>query len=351
MARTMLVSAVMDRVGPYEVIRELARGGMATVYEAKHALLGRIVALKVLRTEQRVDGAAERMTQEAQILAVLGHTGTADVFDLGVLDDGRMWIAMELVRGESLADRLHRLGRLSVASVIGIMHDVLDVLHAAHGHAIVHRDIKPENLVIDEHGQARILDWGIAGIGGQHDRAEPSTPDAGLAGTPHYMAPELVRGGPVDVRSDVYALGCVLYEALTGAPPFTDEDDEMLILVKHLTLTPAPVGTRRPDAPNGLACMIDAMLAKSPTDRPTTEQLRAGINQLEYALHEFGAAVAAADVDEVDGEEIVEIILDLDEIEPLDDEEVILLETPTRPRFATDLGMGRASLPGMPPPH
>ena len=324
----------MERVGPYEVIREIAHGGMAAVYEGKHGLLGRSAAIKVLRLEKSIDGAAERMTQEAQILACLGHTLTADVFDVGVLDDGRVWIAMELVRGESLADRLERVGRLSVASVLSIMHDVLDVLHTAHGHAIVHRDLKPHNLIIDEHGQVRVLDWGIAGIGCRPDRN--ATPEL-AHGTPYYMAPEQARGEPLDVRTDIYALGCVLYEALTGAPPF-DDDDELKILVKHLTLPPEPIGQRRPDVPNGLAAMIDAMLAKAPADRPTTEQLRAGLLHLELAL---GGGDVDDDFDVIDRE----FVLDLDEIEPLDDEEIILLETPTHPRMTRD----SIPLPGMPP--
>src|SRR4026208_1237944 len=134
-------------VGPYEIVREIARGGMADVYEARHPSLGRVVALKLLRPELSTVLGAERMTQEAQIPEALGHDGTVHIFDAGVLEDGRTWIAMELVHGESLADRLARCGRLSVPAVISIFHDVLDLLTAAHGHTIVHRDLKPENLI------------------------------------------------------------------------------------------------------------------------------------------------------------------------------------------------------------
>jgi eukaryotic-like serine/threonine-protein kinase len=303
-------------VGPYEIIREIARGGMAEVYEAQHPILGRRVALKVQRCEQTSAAAAERMTQEAQILEVLGHLGTVHVFDAGSLDDGRTWIAMELIHGESLADRLARVGRLSVSATIAVFHDVLDVLAAAHEHTIVHRDLKPENLIIDDRGRCRVLDWGIAGIGGQRDRFARGEMQPG---TPHYMAPEQARGEPLDTRCDVYALGVVLFEALTGLPPF-DGADDMEVLIQHLTVAPPAVGSRRPDCPTGLARMIDGMLAKAPVDRPTTAELRAGLGELLAAMHDYAAIELIED-----DEPSIEIEIDIDALEPLDDD-VILLE-------------------------
>jgi serine/threonine-protein kinase len=308
---------MVQMVGPYEIIREIAQGGMADVFEARHAILGRHVALKVLREERTADSGPERMTQEAQILEVLSHTGTVRVFDVGAMPDRRVWIAMELVHGESLADRLARVGKLSIRSVMSILHDVLDVLHAAHAHTIVHRDLKPENLIIDDHGKVRVLDWGIAGIGGQRDQLARADMQPG---TPHYMAPEQARGDALDTRTDIYALGVVLYEALTGVAPFDSEDD-MEILVQHLTTRPAAVGTRRPDCPTGLARMVDQMLAKDADGRPTLAELRAGLAELEAALRRYEP------VTELDDEATtnVEIELDLDSIVPLDDE-VVLLE-------------------------
>jgi len=308
---------MLSVVGPYEIIRELAQGGMAEVYEARHPILGRRVALKVQRADASL-AAAERMQQEAQILEVLGHGGTVHVFDAGSLDDGRSWIAMELVHGESLADRLARCGRLGIDSVVALFHDVLDVLSAAHGHTIVHRDIKPENLIIDDHGRWRVLDWGIAGIGGQRDRFLRGDMHPG---TPHYMAPEQARGEPLDTRTDIYALGVVLFEALTGQTPFDGEDD-MAVLIKHLTVPPPAVGDLRPDCPSGLAHLIDAMLEKAPADRPTTVALRAGLADLVAALRQYTAIAYDDDYDEYLGEEIE---IDLDTLAPLDDD-VILLE-------------------------
>jgi serine/threonine protein kinase len=324
---------MLQFVGPYEIDREIARGGMADVYEASHSILGRRVALKVLRTSGAIDSGAQRMTQEAQILEALGAEGSVHVFDVGSLEDGRVWIAMELIHGESVADRIARVGRLCIPSVIGIMHDVLDVLHVAHGHAIVHRDIKPENLIIDDHGRCRVLDWGIAGIGGQRDRFARSDMQPG---TPHYMSPEQARGGPLDVKTDIYALGVVLFEALTGLPPF-DGADDMEVLIQHLTIDAPAVGSCRPDCPTGLARLIDSMLAKDPSSRPTTTDLRAGLVELTDAMRAF-APVAELDNDEPS----IEIELDLDSMEPLDDDEVIELgpesvTTTGRMRWTPDL--------------
>jgi serine/threonine-protein kinase len=323
-------------VGPYEIVGELASGGMAEVYEARHQLLGRRVALKVQRAQQVGGAAAERMTQEAQILEVLGHGGTVHVFDAGVLADGRTWIAMELVHGESLADRLARVGRLSVPAVLAVFHDVLDVLAAAHRHAIVHRDLKPENLILDDRGRCRVLDWGIAGIGGQRDRFARGELQPG---TPHYMAPEQARGEPLDTRTDIYALGVVLFEALTGRPPF-DGADDMEVLIQHLAIAPPAVGSRRPDCPTGLARMIDAMLAKSPADRPTTDELRAGLAELLAALHDAYGAMDAIE----DDEPSIEIEIDIDALEPLDDDDVVLLETP-RTRWTPDVTVVDGEIP------
>jgi serine/threonine-protein kinase len=317
---------MLQVVGPYEILRPIAQGGMADVFEARHGILGRHVALKVLRAERTSDDGPDRMTQEAQILEVLSHSGTVRVFDVGTLDDRRVWIAMELVRGESLADRMARIGRLGIHTVMRIMRDVLEVLHAAHGHTIVHRDLKPENLIIDERGRVRVLDWGIAGIGGQRD---PLARTELQPGTPHYMAPEQARGEPLDTRTDLYALGVVLFEALTGLAPF-DSDDDMEILIQHLTIRPPAVGSRRPDCPTGLARMVDQLLAKNPEDRPTIGELRTGLADLETALRRY-APVVEFDED-VSSEEIE---LDLDSILPLDEPDAVV--TSTGPRWTPEV--------------
>ena len=257
-------------VASYLITREIAVGGMATVYEATHAILPRRVALKVMHAELiHQPGCAGRLYQEACILEMLPHPGVVRVFEVGLLADRRPWLAMELVDAQPLSNQLGG-GPMAVADVNELIIDIADILSFAHARGIVHRDLKPENILVAPGAPTRLVDWGIARAANGRLRltVENATP-----GTPTYMAPEQLRGLPVDGRCDVYALGIVAYEALTGAPPFPAVD-AMAVALQHLQCTPVPVEDRRPDIPHELARLIESMLTKDPDRRPTARSIQ-----------------------------------------------------------------------------
>ena len=328
-----------ERVGGYLLIRQLANGGMAVVYEAAHTVLPRRAALKVLHRDLlAVDGSAERLLQEACILETFRHPGVVQVYDSGVLPDGRPWLAMELVTGATLATRLARSGPITPGDLVDLLRAIAEVLAAAHDHGVVHRDLKPENVLVEGPGftRVRLIDWGIAWR--EPVGASAGTGDTTL-GTPTYMAPEQARGLRVDGRCDVYALGIVAYEALTGAPPFSGTG-AVDVMMKQLTATPQPLRELRPDLPRPLIALCEQMLAKDPRDRPTAAALVETLTALaeqdydELRVEEDGAcdelgpigALGATVADDYD-ELTVEDDEDEDEdADATDDEEPILLE-------------------------
>ncbi|HEY0096498.1 MAG TPA: serine/threonine-protein kinase, partial [Archangium sp.] len=207
--------------GRFRVLRSLGQGGMGAVYKAEQLGLGRHVALKVMHPHiASAPGFTERFQREAQVLARLRHPGSVEVYDHG-LDAGMLYLAMELVYGETVDSVLQREGILPVTRAVGLAVQVLEVLEAAHALGIVHRDLKPANLFLETHGRGervKVLDFGLATLSGGE---EVRLTQQGMAvGTPGFMSPEQMRGLPLDGRSDLYSLGCVLYELLVGAPPF-----------------------------------------------------------------------------------------------------------------------------------
>ena len=218
--RTTLESG--QRIGPYEIVSFLASGGMGEVYRARDTRLKREVALKILPESVAADGdRIARFEREAQLLASLNHPHIANIY--GVEEEhGTRAIVMELVEGETLADQIaaHPSG-LPVAQALSITRQILEALQAAHEKGIVHRDLKPANVKITTGGLVKVLDFGLAKV--SHDSAatrQPLTQDGALLGTPRYMAPEQFVGDPIDVRTDIYAVGLVLFEMLTGRLPF-----------------------------------------------------------------------------------------------------------------------------------
>ena len=209
----------------YRVIRPLGSGGMGDVYEAEHELLGVRRALKVLsRRLSGRDDLAERLRVEARALASLRHPNIVQVHDLGVSSDGRLFFAMELLAGTTLRDVLSRAGRLDVEQAVRIACALLDALGAAHARGMIHRDVKPENVFLLEDGHLKLLDFGVAKAvhGAQPQHALTA---AGMAvGTPRYMAPEQAQGLAVDARADLYSVGVLLWEMLSGRPPFAELD-------------------------------------------------------------------------------------------------------------------------------
>jgi serine/threonine-protein kinase len=212
----------------YRVLREIASGPMSVVLEAQHVDLGRKVALKVLDRQRCPSAESEaQFRQEARVVAQLRHDNLVQVHDFGISADGRAYYAMEYLEGETLAERLDRLGRLPWEEVAQLGVQACQALEVAHALGIIHRDIKPQNLFLTSSGTLKLLDFGITQTEAPPER--PSTESLSLVGTPEYMAPEQIGGGVVDGRADVYALGAVLYELITGCLPHTGENTVVLL--------------------------------------------------------------------------------------------------------------------------
>jgi serine/threonine-protein kinase len=291
-------------VGSYRIDKLLAEGGMGAVYAASHLVLPRRAAVKVLHASMMGRArAVERTLQEAQILEAIASPAVAEIYDAGVLLDGRPWVAMELLDGITLAEMLEARGRLPALEVARVLLAIAEGLELAHRHNIFHRDIKPDNVLCQADG-VKLLDWGIARIG-----SSPRLTDADTCpGTPQYMSPEQVRGGAIDGRTDVYTLGVLAYELLAGAPPFHGAT-AIEIALQHITTQPKRIGPVVPGLPGDLDDLVLAMRAQAPTARPTIsvlcERLRAIIEALseDYASFElevdFGE-VAATPAEVVD---------------------------------------------------
>jgi len=267
-----------ELVSAYRVDQVIGSGGMGWVYRAHHALTGRVVALKVLRAEQlHHDRALDRMMREATILASVAHPGIPRFYECGLIDDGRPWIAMELVEGVSLATRMGD-APLRAELVIELVAGVAEVLAAAHERGVTHRDLKPDNIFLtpdDPSSDVRVIDWGIA----HHAAGARYTNHNEAIGTPTYMAPEQARGGPTDGHCDVYGLGVVAYQALTGRAPFQGAN-AIEILVQHLNRPLPPLAPRCPEAPCGLVEIVERMLVKRYDERPSAADVCAALLRL-----------------------------------------------------------------------
>ena len=267
-------------VSAYRIDKLLGMGGMGWVYRARHELTARSVALKILREDQLAfDRSIDRMMREASILASVSHSGMPKFFECGMLDDGRPWIAMELVEGKSLAQRIH--SPLDADHVIDIVAWVSEVLAAAHARGVTHRDLKPDNIILASdcvNFPVRVIDWGIAHYlaGGRFTSMNEAI------GTPTYMAPEQARGGPTGGHCDIYGLGVVAYQAMTGRAPFIGQTS-IDILFQHLNKPPPALAPRCPDAPWGLVELVERMLAKNFEERPSAVEVRASLGKLRAA--------------------------------------------------------------------
>jgi serine/threonine-protein kinase len=253
--------------GRYRLDRELARGGMATVWVAEDPLLSRRVAVKLLLPQLAVDEALRvRFRNEAIAAAKLTHPGIVATYDTGD-DDGTAYIVMELVEGKTLRSLLDERGRLPVRDAVDISSQVADALEHAHRQGLVHRDIKPANVLVQSDGRVKVTDFGIAKAAGGDDLTRTGT----VVGTARYLAPEQVNGHPVDGRADVYALGLILYEMLAGRAPFGGDND-MATAVARLTNTPEPIRTARPEVSRPLEDVVARSLARDPDYRYPSAQ-------------------------------------------------------------------------------
>jgi Tol biopolymer transport system component len=251
--------------GRYRIERELGGGGMAMVYLARDERHDRNVALKVLRPELAAVIGAERFLNEIKTTANLQHPHILPLHDSGNVD-GTVWYVMPSVEGESLRDRLTRETQLPVDDALQIAREVASALDYAHRHGVIHRDIKPENILLHD-GRAMVADFGIALAVSKTEGGTRITETGMSLGTPHYMSPEQALGErTIDARTDVYALGCVLYEMLAGEPPFTGPSAQAIV-AKVMNTTAAPVTATRPTVPTFVDAAIARALSKLPADR------------------------------------------------------------------------------------
>jgi serine/threonine-protein kinase len=263
---TALLQALQAGLGAsYAIERELGGGGMARVFLATETALGRQVVLKVLAPELVQSVSADRFRREIQLAARLQHPNIVPLLTAGQAGD-LLYYTMPFVEGESLRSRLDRQGELPVAEAIHLLTEVARALSCAHQHGIVHRDIKPGNILLSQ-GDAQVADFGIAKAVVEAVKSEALTSSGLALGTPLYMAPEQGLGDTIDQRTDLYSLGVVAYEMLTGAPPFTGRTRQA-VLGAHATEQAVAVAARRPSVPPSLSKLVMRLLEKHPADRP-----------------------------------------------------------------------------------
>jgi serine/threonine-protein kinase len=266
--------------GRYELGEVLGRGGMGVVYRARDLALERVVAVKCLPATSADDPVAvARFQREALAAAALTHPNIVTVFDAG-LDGVERFIVMECVAGRSLDRVLRESGALEWRSTVSVGRQVASALAAAHQAGIVHRDIKPGNVMLDGTGTVKVLDFGIARLAGGATLTQTAT----VLGSAHYLAPELAHGAEADARSDIYALGCVLYELLTGAPPFAG-DQPVAVLAQHMSASPRPPCELVPAVPVEVSELVMRLLAKDPAQR------QADAAELEAELAELAQSI------------------------------------------------------------
>jgi len=256
---------VGQRLGDYQILRRLGRGGMSIVYLAEQQSLKRRVAFKVLKPELAKDTVyVRRFHKEAQAAASLVHANIVQIYEVGAID-GIHYIAQEYVPGQNLAQYIRRNSSVSIPLSIVILKQVAAALNRASEQGITHRDIKPENIMLSTNGEVKVADFGLARVtSGEH---HIDTTQIGITmGTPLYMSPEQAEGGKVDPRSDIYSLGVTSYHMLTGRPPF-DGETALSIAVQHLKREPQPLTELRNGIPGKLESLVMQMLAKDPAAR------------------------------------------------------------------------------------
>ncbi len=256
--------------GKYRILRKIGSGGIGAVYAAEHMALGSEVAVKVLRGAAAVDAAEiARLRREAQVQVSIEHPNVVRTFDLDEMPDGSIYVVMELLRGMSLSERLKSRGPVAPGYGIPVFMQVCRALDAAHEIGIVHRDLKPGNVFICEDRTVKVLDFGMS----KFAEAESLTQDGYTLGTPEYMSPEQCIGAPVEPRTDLYAFGVLMYEALTGEIPIQGRNRRELLEL-HQRFLPTSMRERRPDLaiPPELDAAVMACLGKRAAERPPSAQ-------------------------------------------------------------------------------
>jgi eukaryotic-like serine/threonine-protein kinase len=280
----------------YEIDAVLGQGGMAKVFKGTDRVLGRTVAVKVLSPQFAGDHQfVSRFRREAQAAAALNHPNIVSVFDTG--DQGDVhFIVMEYVEGRTLRDAIRQEGPILPERAVEITEEVARALAAAHEAGLVHRDVKPGNIMLTSDGSdAKVMDFGIA----RTTTGDTLTQTAAVLGTASYLSPEQAQGQPVDARTDIYSLGCVLYEMLTGRPPFTG-DSPVSIAYKHVRENPVPPSRLNDDVTQSLEAVVMKMLAKNPTNRyQTAAELLEDLERVRQGLPPLATPVLPGDTTEM----------------------------------------------------
>jgi serine/threonine protein kinase len=285
-------------LGNYRVLEQLGQGGMGVVYVGRHEALGHKVVVKVLRPEMSRDAEmVQRFFNEAQAAAAIRNPGIVQVFDFGTTPDGRAYITMELLEGETLTERLKQR-QLDATECCRIGRQIANALQAAHGVGITHRDLKPDNLFLVPDAEVtggervKVLDFGIAKLAGELQGSGVQTRTNIVMGTPSYMAPEQCRGGgAIDPRADIYSLGCILFKMCCGRPPFLGQGAGEIVGA-HLHVPPPRLDSLAPEMPAELGALVGKMLEKPPDARPQT---MAAVSQaLDEILRALGGPSARA---------------------------------------------------------
>ena len=284
-----MIKRVLDQ--RYELQELIGGGGMADVYRAQDLLLNRPVAVKILHEQFKSDTEfINKFNREAQAAARLSHPNIVNIFDVGVMDDAH-YIVMEYVPGRTLKDRIKQEGHLSVGDALQVAKDIARALAHAHANNLVHCDIKPHNILMMPDGSAKVADFGIA----RAVTESTMTYTGNVVGSVHYFSPEQAKGTLITPKSDVYSLGVVLYEMLTGALPFTGETP-VSIAMKHLQEEPVSVRQLDPDIPPVVEAIVARAMSKDPAMRPAAAEFMHDIQQAEQMLgagQGFGPAAPA----------------------------------------------------------
>jgi len=288
-------------IGNYKIVRVLGEGGMGTVYLAEHPMIGKRVAVKMLRPDLGTDpGLVSRFFQEAKAVNEIRHPNIVDISDFGHTEDGIVYFVMELMEGQSLRDRITASGPMPLEQAVAFVRQVIDALAAAHRMGIIHRDLKPDNIFLVTDAQvpggfrAKLFDFGVAKLlGDKQKQVGHKTIDGAVVGTPFYMSPEQALCQDVGAAADIYAMGVVMYEMVTGKVPFQSE--QLVLLLNAILKQPAPPPSRiRPDTPPWLDRLILRCLEKDPEARPRSMEEVSAILAAGSADMSGGAAALGA---------------------------------------------------------